>query len=158
MWIHDHQGLGMNKRARNVEVEVEVEELKDSKPSADGAGVVLETEARVDGSLHDTSIQVQEEDVPAVASALLNVEAHGNHPEGMPATPVRCLGAGVVHWDTPDDVRLHLQFDSGQVLPVLMSKDAALVLCRGLFAHTGAATVFDLQTWTREPAPTKPKR
>lgn len=146
----------MNKRAKSVEVEVE--ELKDSRPSDDGDGVVLETDAKVDGSLHETTIEVQEEDVPAVASALLNVEAHGHHDQASHGTPVRCLGAGVVHWDTPDDVRLHLQFDSGQVLPVVMSKDAALVLCRGLFAHTGAASVFDLQTWTREPGSNKPKR
>ncbi len=146
----------MNKRA--AKVEVEVEELKDSKASDDGVGVVLETESHVDGALHDTSIEVQQEDVPAIASALLNVKAAASPADDAKETPVRCLGAGVVHWDTPNDIRLHLQFDSGQVLPVVMSNDAALALCRGLFTHTGAAAAFDPRTWAQEPLPIRPKR
>ena len=78
-------------------------------------------------------------------------------PTGRRPAPLRCLGAGVVHWDTPGDVRVHLQFDSGQVLPVLMSKEAALVLCRGLFVQTGAAATFDLETWSREAVSARPK-
>lgn len=128
---------------RAKKVEVEVEELKESVPAADGSGVVLETDAVVDGHLRHTSIEVQQEDVPAVAVALLNAEEHVAIPaDGFPAA-IRCLGAGVVHWVSQDSVRFHLQFDSGQVLPIEMSKDAAFALCRGLFHHTGAAAGFD---------------
>jgi hypothetical protein len=134
-----------DKRAEKVEVAIE--ELKDSAPSDDGAAVVLETEATVDGSLHDTLIEVPQEDVPAVAVALLNTDA-GVAPADDNAPPaVRCLGAGVVHWLDERTVRIHLQFDSGQVLPVEMSKEAALALCRGLFERTGAATDFDPARW-----------
>ena len=134
----------MNKRAEKVEVGVE--ELKDSAPSAEGAGVVLQTESTVDGHLHDTSIEVQQEDVPAVAVALLNTEA-GVAAPGDPVPPaVKCLGAGVVHGAVGGGVRVHLQFDSGQVLPIEMSKDAAVALCRGLFEHTGAAAGLDAAT------------
>jgi hypothetical protein len=130
----------MNKRAEKVEVAIE--ELKDSAPTGDGAGVVLETEAVVDGALHDTSIEVQQTDVPAVAVALLNTDSGISVPDQELPPAVRCLGAGVVHGDDPDNVRLHLQFDSGQVLPIEMSRDAALALCRGLFERTGAAAVW----------------
>lgn len=136
----------MNKRAEKVEVAIE--EVKDSVPSGDGASVVLETESKVDGHLHDTTIEVQQEDVPAVAVALLNTDSDGAAAASDDTPPaVKCLGAGVVHWVSADSVRLHLQFDSGQVLPIEMSKDAALALCRGLFQHTGAAAVYDPKTW-----------
>lgn len=131
----------MNKRAEKVEVEIE--ELKDSAPSANGSGVVLETESKVDGDLQDTTIEVQQEDVPAVAAALLNTDA-GSAPSGAAALVVKCLGAGVVHCDSPTGIRVHLQCDSGQVLPVEMSKDAALALCRGLLEHIGAGPASDL--------------
>ena len=137
----------MNKRAEKVEVAIE--EVKDSAPSANGASVVLETEAKVDGRLHDTMIEVQQADVPAVAVALLNTDTDGataSADDGPPA--IKCLGAGVVHWVSESSVRFHLQFDSGQVLPIEMSKDAALALCRGLFQHTGAAAVYDPKTWS----------
>jgi len=57
----------MNKRADKVEVAIE--ELKDSNVAGDKAGVVLETKAVVDGARRDTSIEVHENDVPAVARA-----------------------------------------------------------------------------------------
>ncbi len=135
----------MNKRAEKIDVAIE--ELKDAAPSDDGTSVVLETESTVDGHLHDTTIEVPQEDVPAVAVALLNSDA-GVAPEGadVPAA-VKCLGAGVVHWGSDSMVRLHLQFDSGQVLPIEMSKDAAFALCKGLFEHVGAAAGFDPLTW-----------
>ncbi|MEO7009219.1 MAG: hypothetical protein ABI156_08740 [Caldimonas sp.] len=140
----------MNKRAKKVDVAVE--ELKHSSPLADGSGVVLETESSVDGHLHDTSIEVQQEDVPAVAVALLNTDA-GVAAPGDPVPPaIRCLGAGVVHGVGGGKVRVHLQFDSGQVLPIEMSKDAAFALCRGLFEHTGAAARFDAASWGLTPA------
>lgn len=128
-------------------VEVAVEELKDSVASAPGEAVVLETESRVDGVRHATSIEISQEDVPTVAAALLNSEhvATTSVDESTPA--VRCLGAGVVHWTSDSSVRMHLQFDSGQVLPVEMSKEAALALCKGLFAHTGAAVGFQPAAW-----------
>ena len=135
----------MNKRTEKVEVAIE--ELKDSAPSGDGSGVVLETESVVDGNRHDTSIEVQQEDVPSVAVALLNTDAGIAASDGELPPAVKCLGAGVVHWDNPDSVRFHLQFDSGQVLPIEMSKEAALALCRGLFEHTGAAARFEASQW-----------
>ena len=127
----------MNKRAEKVEVAVE--ELKDSAPSLDNSGVVLETEAVVDGHLHDTSIAVAQEDVPAVAVALLNTDSGVAAPgSGLPPA-VKCLGAGVVHAHGNGVVRIHLQFDSGQVLPIEMSHAAALALARGLQGHGGPA-------------------
>ena len=124
----------MYKQAEKIEIEVE--EVKDAAPSNNGSAVVLETEAKIGGKLHDASIEVQQEDVPAMAAALLNSDAPTDGAEGVPQA-VKCLGAGVVHWVDDTSVRLHLQFDSGQVLPVEMSKDAAVALCRGLLAHTG---------------------
>ena len=125
----------MNKRAEKVEVAIE--EVKDS--AVVGDGVVLETEAVVNGALHDTSIEVQQEDVPAVAVALLNTETGIALPDQPLPPAVKCLGAGVVHWDDPQHVRFHLQFDSGQVLPIEMTKEAALALCRGLLERSGPA-------------------
>lgn len=136
----------MNKRAEKVEIEVE--EVKESGPAPDRPGVVIETESKVDGERRDASIEVQQEDVPAVAVALLN----GDRQDGTPANDdsgpaVKCLGAGVVHWISETHVRFHLQFDSGQVLPIEMSKAAALALCRGLFHQTGAAGSFSAPDW-----------
>ena len=132
-------GPGMNKRAEKVEVAIE--DLKDSNVAGDGAGVVLETEATVDGDRHDTSIEVHHEDVPAVAVALLNTES-GIAVAGDELPPaIKCLGAGVIHWDDPDHVRFHLQFDSGQVLPIEMTKAAALALCRGLLDRTAPSAL-----------------
>src|SRR5689334_19760663 len=113
----------MNKRAEKVEVAIE--DLKDSNVADDGAGVVLETEATVDGDRHDTSIEVHQEHVPAVAVALLNTESGIAAPGDELPPAIKCLGAGVIHWDDPDHVRFHLQFESGQVLPIEMTKAAA---------------------------------
>jgi len=118
---------------------VAIEELTDSNVAGDGAGVVLETKAVVDGARHDTSIEVHEDDVPAVAVALLNTENGISVPGEELPPAIRCLGAGAIHWDDPERVRFHLQFDSGQVLPIEMSKDAALALCRGLLERAGDA-------------------
>ena len=135
----------MNMRADKVEVAIE--ELKDSAPSDDGSSVVLETESIVDGHLQDTSIEVQQADVPAVAVALLNSDAGASSSAADVPPAIRCLGAGVVHSVGAGTVRVHLQFDSGQVLPIEMSKDAAVALCRGLFEHTGVAEGFDPANW-----------
>ena len=129
----------MNKRADKVEVAVE--ELKDSTVAGEGAGVVLETEAVVNGARHDTSIEVRQEDVPAVAVALLNTENGIAVPGAALPPAIRCLGAGVIHWDDPDHVRFHLQFDSGQILPIEMTKAAAQALCRGILERAGLTTV-----------------
>jgi hypothetical protein len=140
----------MNKRAEKVEIEIE--EVKDSVPSPDRPAVVIETESRVDGERRDASIEVQQEDVPAVAVALLNADNHDDAPSNDDASPaVKCLGAGVVHWVSETHVRFHLQFDSGQVLPIEMSKAAALALCRGLFHQTGAAASFSEKDWGLPP-------
>ena len=127
----------MNKRASKVQVEIE--ELKSSEVAGDGDGVVLETEAVVDGALHDTAIEVPQEDVPAVAVALLNTDSGIAVPQQELPPAIKCLGAGVVHWEDPLHVRFHLQFDSGQILPIEMTKEAALALCRGLLERSGAS-------------------
>ncbi len=122
-------------------VEVSIEEVKDSAPGAEAGSVVLQTESRVDGERRDTSIEVQEEDIPTIAVALLNADADANGGSSTAGLPpaMRCLAAGVVHIGQADQVRVHLQFDSGQVLPIEMSLDAAVALCRGLMSHTGLA-------------------
>lgn len=117
-------------------VEVAIEELTDSSPSADGSGVVLETEASVDGQLRTTTIEVREEDAPAVAVALLSSDS-GEAADQAPGPAIKCLGAGVVHWISERSLRIHLQFDSGQVLPIEMTKEAAVALCRGLLEYAG---------------------
>jgi hypothetical protein len=119
-------------------VEVAVEELKDSTPAAEGDGVVLHTDAVVNGELRDTSIEVNEADTPAVVVALLNGETPAGAAPDLPEA-VRCLAIGVVHSASDGHVRLHLQFDSGQVLPVEMSHAAAEALARSLTEHTGTA-------------------
>ena len=120
-------------------VKVSVEEVKESSSGAGGASVVVETESIVDGELRDTSIEVREADAPAVAVALLNTEAGAAKRAGPDELPdaVQCLAAGVVYGAASDRVRLHLQFESGQVLPVEMSRAAAVALCQGLARHTG---------------------
>ena len=123
-------------------VKVSVEEVKESNPGAGGTSVVVETESMVDGELRETSIEVREADAPAVAVALLNTEAGAARPTGPDDLPdaVQCLAAGVVHGAEAGRVRLHLQFESGQVLPVEMSHAAAVALCHGLGEHTGVAS------------------
>ena len=123
---------------QEAKIEVAIEEVKDSLPQPDGNGVILETEAVVDGRLHDTTIEVQHEDVPAVAVALLNTDGDGVARAGDPLPPaVKCLGAGVVESFDPRQLRLHLQFESGQVLPIEMSHAAAMALCRGILRRAG---------------------
>jgi hypothetical protein len=127
----------MNDQASKVEVTVE--EVRDSaaSTSAGEPSVVIETESTVDGQRCDTSIEVRDSDAPAVAAALLNAE-----PSGAPVASadlpvaVRCLAVGVVHAASPGQVRLHLQFESGQVLPIEMSAEAAAALSRTLAMHT----------------------
>ena len=123
-------------------VKVSVEEVKESNPGADGTSVIVETESIVDGELRDTAIEVREADAPAVAVALLNTEASAPKPAGDDALPdaVQCLAAGVGHGAQAGRVRLHLQFESGQVLPVEMSHAAAVALCQGLGEHTATPT------------------
>ena len=120
-------------------VEVTIEEVKDSSPgsAAGESSVVIETESTVDGRLRDTSIEVRDSDAPAVAAALLNAESNGA-PASSADLPiaVQCLAVGVVHAATPGQVRLHLQFESGQVLPIEMSDEAAAALSRTLAMHT----------------------
>ena len=119
-------------------VQVTIEDVKNSAPGE--ASVVIETESRVNGKLRETSIEVREADAPAVAVALLNPDTEpvdSSSDVDLPAA-VRCLGAGVVHTASDGQVRVHLQFESGQVLPIEMSQAAAMALCRGLSEHTGA--------------------
>ncbi len=123
----------------DAKVAVTIEEVKESNSAADTGSVVIETESKVDGELRETSIEVREADAPAMVVALLNADAEPADEAvatDLPAA-VRCLAAGVVHAATEGHVRLHLQFESGQVLPIEMSHAAAAALCRGLGDHTG---------------------
>lgn len=127
----------MNQQAKKVEVAVE--EVKESTASsmAGDASVVIETESTVDGTVRETSIEVREADAPAMAAALLNGDV--TQPAAAVDLPVavQCLAVGVMHAAGAGQVRLHLQFDSGQVLPIEMSHDAAHALSRALSEHTG---------------------
>ena len=129
----------MNQQAEKVEVTVE--DVKESTASSTlgDASVVIETESTVDGQRCDTSIEVREADAPAMAVALLN--ADGVQPTAATDLPVavRCLAVGVIHASGAGQVRLHLQLDSGQVLPIEMSHDAARALSRALSEHIGTA-------------------
>lgn len=120
-------------------VEVKVEEVKDSIAAASSAGeatVVIETESTVDGEMRDTLIEVRGADVPVVAAALLNADVPQPATAADLPTAVQCLAVGVMHASGAGRVRLHLQLDSGQVLPIEMPHDAALALCRALNEHT----------------------
>jgi hypothetical protein len=122
----------MNQQA--AKIEVTVEDVKDAAPSTAGgeSSVVIETESTIDGQRHDTSIEVRDADAPAVAVALLNAEvSEPPNPEALPAA-VRCLAAGVMPAASAGQLRLHLQFDSGQVLPIEMPLAAAQALARAL--------------------------
>jgi len=118
-------------------VEVTVEEVKDStvRSAAGEPSVVIETESTVDGHRRNASIEVREADAPSVAAALLNADV--TQPAAAADLPVavQCLAVGVMHAAGAGMVRLHLQFDSGQVLPIEMSHDAALALSRALGEH-----------------------
>ena len=117
-------------------VEVTIEEVRDSNPGtvAGAASVVIETESTVNGRLRDTLIEVRDTDVPAVAVALLNADTDAPLAAADLPVAVQCLAVGVIHAAGVDQVRLHLQFESGQVLPIEMSKDAAVALSRALGA------------------------
>ena len=126
----------MNQRAEKVEVTVE--EVKESMPraTAGDASVVIETESIVDGALRDTSIEVRDADAPTMAAALLNADvAQPTAGNDLPVA-VQCLAAGVMDAASEGQVRLHLQFESGQVLPIEMSHDAARALALALNRHT----------------------
>lgn len=119
-------------------VEVAIEELKESTPAPSGDGVVLHTDAVVNGQLRDTSIEVSEVDAPAVAVALLNGQTPDDAAAADLPEAVRCLAVGVVHSASDGQVRLHLQLETGQVMPIEMSHAAAAALSRGLGEHIGA--------------------
>ncbi len=130
----------MNQQT-DPKVEVTVEEVKDSNPSpVPGAGsVVIETESIVDGSLRGASIEVRDADAPAMAAALLNADVDAPPSAADLPVAVQCMAAGVVHAASDGRVRLHLQFESGQVLPIEMPHDAAAALARALGKYTGTA-------------------
>jgi hypothetical protein len=129
----------MNDQANKVEVTVEEVRESTAVGTAGDASVVIETESTVDGQRRETSIEVRDADAPAVAAALLNADTDGQ-PVSSADLPVavRCLAVGVVHAASPGQVRLHLQFDSGQVLPIEMSAEAAAALSRTLAMHTAS--------------------
>ena len=129
-------------------VEVAVEEVKDSAPGsvAGEATVVIETESTVDGERRETSIEVRDVDAPAVVAALLTGEVADSPASADLPVAVQCLAAGVVHSASEGQVRLHLQFESGQVLPIEMSHDAARALSRALGEHVGTGAPTRLRT------------
>ena len=120
-------------------VEVTVDEVKESSAGsvAGEPGVVIATVSTVDGKLRDTSIEVRDADAPAVAAALLNADVAAPPAAADLPLAVQCLAAGVMHAASVGQVRLHLQFESGQVLPIEMSHAAAVALSRALSEHTG---------------------
>lgn len=128
----------MNQQAKKVEVTVE--EVKESTASsaAGDASVVIETESTVDGTRRETSIEVREADATLVAAALLDADVARRASTAELPVAVQCLAVGVMPAAGAGKVRLHLQFDSGQVLPIEMSHDAAHVLSRALVEHTAA--------------------
>lgn len=128
----------MNQKADKVEVTVE--EVKDSTASsaAGEASVVIETESTVGGQRRDTSIEVRESDAPAIAAALLNADVPRTTAAVDLPVAVQCLAVGVMHAAGAGQVRLHLQFESGQVLPIEMSHEAARALSRALIAQIAA--------------------
>lgn len=128
----------MNQKADKVEVTVEEVKESTAGSTAGDTSVVIETESTVDGLRRDTSIEVRETDAPTMAAALLNADvAQPTLAADLPVA-VQCLAVGVMHAAGAGQVRLHLQFDSGQVLPIEMSHDAAIALSRALSEHTGA--------------------
>lgn len=127
----------MNQQSDKVEVTVE--EVKEAAASsrAGDAGVVIHTESTVNGRMCDTSIEVREDDAPAVAAALLNAEVA--RPTGADDLPqaLHCLAVGLVEATGAGQVRLHVQLNSGQVLPIEMSNAAADALARALSERNG---------------------
>ena len=139
----------MNDQARKIEVIVE--DVGDSAPGsvAGEPSIVIETGSRVDGELRGTSIEVRESDAPAVAAALLNADVEQPIANSDLPVAVQCLAVGVVHTGREGQVRLHLQLDSGQVLPIEMSHDAARALSRALGQHVNTGASADLQALGR---------
>ena len=121
-------------------VEVTIEEVKESSTSsaAGEPSVVIQTESTVDGELRNASIEVRDADAPAMAAALLNADVAVPTAAADLPLAVQCLAAGVMHAASVGQVRLHLQFESGQVLPIEMSHAAAVALSRALNEHTGS--------------------
>lgn len=66
---------------------------------------------------------------PAVAIALLEKSVHL---PGAPAPALDVLAAGVTHSEVDGNVRVHLLFENGAVLPVEMSEAAGSALSNGL--------------------------
>lgn len=125
------------KMKQGEKVEVTVEAVKDAsvKTIGDEPSVVIETVSTVDGEWQDTSIEVRDADAPTMAAALLNADVVvPPTPANMPPA-VQCLAIGIVHAAASGQMRLHLQFDSGQVLPIELSIDAAGALSRALVDH-----------------------
>lgn len=120
-------------------IEVTIEEVKASGPGIDPGipSVVIETESMVDGTLRETSIEVRDADAPTLAAALLNADVAAPPAAADLPVALQCLAAGVMHAASHGQVRLHLQFESGQVLPIEMSQAAASALSRALNEHAG---------------------
>lgn len=113
--------------------------------TADGSDLLLEAEGMLKGERRALAIAVKTELAPLVAvtllSALSAAKAHGDSSSGSsPSQPsMLCLAAGIVRASDPSLLRMHLQFDSGLVLPVEMPRDSAVALLRGLIDELGVA-------------------
>lgn len=112
--------------------------------TADGSDLLLEAEGLLKGERRALAIAVKTELAPLVAVTLLAALSGANaNGEGTGSTPSQssmlCLAAGIVKAADPSLLRMHLQFDSGLVLPVEMPRDSAVALLRGLIDELGVA-------------------
>ncbi|CAN5904771.1 hypothetical protein BH11PSE8_BH11PSE8_18130 [soil metagenome] len=104
---------------------------------ADGSGLLLEAEGLLRGERRALAIAVKTELAPLVAVTLLSALSaprdDGEHVPGHGSpSSMLCLAAGVVKASDASLLRMHLQFDSGLVLPVEMPRASAMALLRGL--------------------------
>lgn len=110
--------------------------------TADGSDLLLEAEGLLKGERRALAIAVKTELAPLVAvtllAALSGTKATGDGSEAAPSqASMLCLAAGIVKASDPSLLRMHLQFDSGLVLPVEMPRDSAVALLRGLIDELG---------------------
>ncbi len=126
--------------------------------TADGSDLLLEAEGLLKGERRALAIAVKTELAPLVAvtllAALSGARPKSDDSPGTPAQPsMLCLAAGIVKASDPSLLRMHLQFDSGLVLPVEMPRDSAVALLRGLIDELGVADVDEGESDAKDGAP-----
>ena len=130
-------------RSGDAAFDVLIASVKKAATTVDGSGVVVHTEALVEGRKRDMAIAVMTELAPLVAVSLLAASpACAGNPDAAGAPPVPpallCLAAGLVDSNHSQRIRLHLQFDSGLVLPIEMPREAAEALLSVLASTLGS--------------------